>query len=210
MPVDYQPKFQHVDWIDNVDRVQAAGENGFNRHFHDLEDEFELISNVVRDIGTALDALGGIVQAPVTLGFMPLMLPFNPDAPNSAWSQVYWSTRVLGQANGSFVKVPAANNGNADGVLPLTLPEGVKLQSLTVLGDAATPQSMSTTLVQELRVAPFTKTDLVVVPGFVSKDIPKSPVFSSDTSLFYLRATITGAVSSDVLRGFSIKYLPAS
>jgi hypothetical protein len=57
---------------------------------------------------------------------------------------------------------------------------------------------------------PFTKTTLVAVTGFVSVPVPNSPVFSSDTDLFYLRATLTGAASSDVLRGFAITYQPAT
>jgi len=223
MTISYTRAFVHTDWVDNVDRVQAGGDAGFNGRFHGIEAEFDSLSGVVTQVNNQLtqesgdisalqqivSALGGVVQAPVTLGLTPNVLPFNPDAPNSAWSSMYWSTVVLGNAHGSFVKVPIANNGNADGVLPLTLPEGVKLLNLTVLGQAANPANMQTTLVRELRVAPFTKTVLVTAPGFVSKPIPNTPVFNSDVNLFYLRATITGAVPSDVLRGFSVTYQPA-
>jgi hypothetical protein len=215
--------FSHIDWIDRVDRVQAGGDNGFNGRFHGIEAELDTISGVVHQTDTALTthsgqitalqqqvaALGGVVQAPVTLGLTPTMQPFNPDAANSGWSPMYWSTVVLGNANGSYVKVPVANSGNADGVLPLVLPEGVKLLNLSVLGQAATPANMHTTLVQEQRNAPFTRTTLVTVTGFTSTPIPNSPVFSSDTNVFYLRATITGAAASDVLRGFSLTYQPA-
>jgi hypothetical protein len=224
MTISYARSFSHVAWIDRVDRVQAGGDNGFNARFHGIEAEFDTISGVVKQVDGQLTthsgqisslqqqvaALGGVVTAPVTLGFTPLMLPFNPDAANSAWSQVYWSTAVLGVANGSYVKVPLANGGVADGVLPLTLPEGVTLLNLTVLGQAATPANMKTVLVREQRNTPFAKTTLVTVTGFVSSPIPNSPVFSSDTDLFYLRATITGAASSDVLRGFAVTYQPAS
>jgi hypothetical protein len=222
MALTYTRTFSHTDWLDNVDRVQAGGDTGFNGRFHGIEAELDAISGVVTQANTQLtsqsgqiltlqqqvSAIGVVVQAPVTLGFTPFMQPFNPDAPGSAWSQIYWTTHILGSANGSFAKVPTVNAGNADGVLPLTLPEGVKLLNLSVLGQAAAPLNMHTTLFQELRVAPFTLTQLLTVTGFTSSAIPNSPVFTSDTNLFYLRATITGAAASDVLRGFTITYQP--
>jgi hypothetical protein len=222
MAISYTRSFSHDDWIDRVTRVEAGGENGFNGRFHGIEADLDTISGVVTKVDNQLTAhsgqitvlqqqvasLGGIVKAPVTLGLTPVMLPFNPDATNAAWSSMYWSTVQLGNPNGSFVKVPAANAGNADGVLPLTLPEGVTLLNLTVLGQAAAPGNMKTTLVREQRAAPFTKTTLVTVTGFVSQPIPNSPVFTSDTDVFYLRATITGAAGSDTLRGFAITYQP--
>ncbi|HVQ93848.1 MAG TPA: hypothetical protein VMU51_22610 [Mycobacteriales bacterium] len=224
MTISYTRSFHHPDWIDRVDRVQAGGDNGFNGRFHGIEAEFDAISGVVKQADTQLTghsgqigvlqqqvaALGGVVNAPVTLGLMPTMSPFNPDAPNSGWSQVYWSTVVVGVANGSYVKVPTANAGAADGVLALTLPEGVTLLNIAVLGQAATPANMKTVLVREQRSTPFTKTTLLTVTGFVSLPVPGSPVFSSDTDLFYLRSTLTGAAASDVLRGFAITYQPAT
>jgi len=51
-PSKYLPQFQHQDWIDNLDRVQAAGENGFNRRFHGLEDEFAHIKTVLDNLAT--------------------------------------------------------------------------------------------------------------------------------------------------------------
>jgi hypothetical protein len=224
MTISYTRSFSHADWIDRVDRVQAGGDNGFNGRFHGIEAEFDAISGVVKQADGALTshsgqisalqqqvaALGGVVTAPVTLGLMPAMQPFNPDAANSSWSQVYWSTVVVGVPNGSFVKVPTVNAGTADGVLPLTLPEGVTLLNIAVLGQAATPANMKTLLVREQRNTPFTKTTLVTVTGFISVPVPGSPVFSSDTDLFYLRSTLTGAAASDVLRGFAITYQPAA
>lgn len=224
MPISYTRSFSHPDWIDRVDRVQAGGDNGFNGRFHGIEAEFDALSGVVKQADTQLStqsgqigvlqqqvaALGGVVLAPVTLGLTPTMQPFNPDATNSSWSHVYWSTVVVGQPNGSFVKVPTANGGAADGVLPLTLPEGVTLLNVAVLGQATTPANMKTQLVREQRNAPFTKSTLVNVTGFVSVPVPGSPVFSSDTDLFYLRATLIGAAAGDVLRGFAITYQPAA
>lgn len=224
MTISYTRSFSHNDWTDRVNRVEAGGENGFNGRFHGIEAELDTISGVVKKVDDQLtgqsgditvlkqqvSALGGIVSAPITLGLTPVMLPFNPSAQATSWSPMHWSTTLLGTPNGSFVDVPPGNNGTADGVLPLTLPEGVTLLNLTVLGKAATPGNMTTTLVREQRAAPYTKTILVTVTGFTSQPIQNSPVFSSDTDVFYLRALITGAAGSDTLRGFSITYQPAT
>jgi hypothetical protein len=45
--ISYSRTFQHVDWIDNEDVIQAGGKKGFNQKFHDLEEELDKISAVV-------------------------------------------------------------------------------------------------------------------------------------------------------------------
>jgi hypothetical protein len=55
----YSRTFQHVDWIDNEDVVQAGGEKGFNQKFHALEAELDKLSAVV---GAIKDALGNIQE----------------------------------------------------------------------------------------------------------------------------------------------------
>ena len=52
--ISYSRTFQHVDWIDNEDVVQAGGEKGFNQKFHDLEAELDKLSAVVGAIKAAL------------------------------------------------------------------------------------------------------------------------------------------------------------
>ncbi len=55
MAITYTPLFTHDDWIDNVDRVQAGGPNGFNIRFNGVAEEFGKLSTVVASIGTAID-----------------------------------------------------------------------------------------------------------------------------------------------------------
>ena len=55
--ISYNRTFQHHDWLDNVDRVQASGDNGFNGRFHGLEGEFDRISATVSQIDGALGSL---------------------------------------------------------------------------------------------------------------------------------------------------------
>lgn len=64
-PTGYTRQFQHTDWIDFVDPVQAGGGNGFNERFHALESEFDLISAA---IASADAAISGVETAPPAVG----------------------------------------------------------------------------------------------------------------------------------------------
>jgi hypothetical protein len=57
MAIGYTRTFTHREWIDNVDRVQAGGDNGFNDRFHALEAEFDAIQAGFKQAGDAIDAL---------------------------------------------------------------------------------------------------------------------------------------------------------
>jgi hypothetical protein len=52
--ITYTPVFKHEDWIDNEDVVQASGTKGFNKKFHDLEDEFTTLATVVGTVDTEI------------------------------------------------------------------------------------------------------------------------------------------------------------
>ena len=55
--VSFTPTFSHTPWVDNRDRVQASGPNGFNVRFAALQADLGALSGVVSQIDTALDAL---------------------------------------------------------------------------------------------------------------------------------------------------------
>jgi hypothetical protein len=114
--ITYTRAFQHVDWIDNEDVVQAGGEKGFNQKFHDLEAEFDELSNIIGLINASL-----IITSPTqTLTFAA---SFFPNLNNPQWLQ----------NNGLAVKAPAQTG--AEGFMPVQLPDGFKLQSMTVIGE---------------------------------------------------------------------------
>jgi hypothetical protein len=69
--VNYQRHFQHDDWVDNEDVVQADGERGFNPKFHALETEFD---NVAAAFGQANTAFSGILRLAVGAPPNQLML----------------------------------------------------------------------------------------------------------------------------------------
>jgi hypothetical protein len=64
-PSGYERQFQHTDWIDFVDPVQAGGNNGFNERFHALESEFDLISTAITSVD---NALAGFEATPPAIG----------------------------------------------------------------------------------------------------------------------------------------------
>ena len=64
-PTGYTRQFQHTDWIDFVDPVQAGGNNGFNERFHALESEFDLISTAITSVDNALTSFE---QTPPAVG----------------------------------------------------------------------------------------------------------------------------------------------
>src|SRR5690242_11404147 len=57
VPSGYTRQFQHQDWVDFVDPVQAGGSNGFNERFHALESEFDLIASVIASIDNTINAI---------------------------------------------------------------------------------------------------------------------------------------------------------
>jgi hypothetical protein len=56
-PIGYSRRFQHQDWVDFVDPVQAGGNDGFNSRFHALESEFDLISTAITSVDNAVTGL---------------------------------------------------------------------------------------------------------------------------------------------------------
>jgi hypothetical protein len=64
-PTGYTRQFQHQDWVDFVDPVQAGGNNGFNERFHAVESEFDLISTAITSVDNAVNA---VVAAPPAVG----------------------------------------------------------------------------------------------------------------------------------------------
>src|SRR5713101_10104234 len=100
--ITYKRTFQHEDWIDNEDVVQAGGEKGFNVKFHALEAEFDQLSNVIAQINASLI----VVSPTITLTFPPSLFP--------NLSAVPWI-----QNNGIATKGP--NQTAADGWMPVQL-----------------------------------------------------------------------------------------
>lgn len=119
MAIGYTRTFAHREWIDNVDRVQAGGDNGFNVRFHGLEAEFDAISDAVGEIATAISALSaGPTPTTRRITLTPTLVAIT----GNAW----------GHQAGLAVKPAGATA--AHGMLLVTFPQAAKLQALRVLG----------------------------------------------------------------------------
>ena len=62
--VTYKRTFKHDDWVDNEDVVQADGERGFNRKFHELEFEFDTLGTVIDQVNAAITNIPGLAATP--------------------------------------------------------------------------------------------------------------------------------------------------
>lgn len=68
--VSFTPTFQHTDYVDNRDRVQAGGPNGFNARFRALQDDLGKLSEVITQVDGALQqrpAAGTLIDTTVTI-----------------------------------------------------------------------------------------------------------------------------------------------
>ena len=57
MPIVYTPSVSFRPYVDGQDLVKAAGDDGFNVRFQALEQEFQKISEIIKQISDRLDAL---------------------------------------------------------------------------------------------------------------------------------------------------------
>jgi len=142
--ISYKRSFQHVDWIDNEDVVQAGGENGFNDRFHALEAEFDQLSAVISQLSASVVP----VSPTTTLTFAPSFLQNLTATP---WAQ----------NNGIAAK--GAGQTGADGYMPLQLPDALHLQTMTVFGNKS--GNVGSFVVQMVRQAiSGALTTLLVIP----------------------------------------------
>src|SRR5437016_183124 len=119
-PIKYtRTTFQHVDWTDNVSRVQADRADGFNIRFHALEAEFDQISKVFDLVNAALVALG---QKPPPKEIKITLTPVLETTALNGWSHL----------QGLAQKPPGQTS--AEGMMSVDLPDGVKLLTLRVNG----------------------------------------------------------------------------
>ncbi|MFB4296709.1 hypothetical protein [Actinomadura sp. NTSP31] len=199
----YTPKFHHLDWVDNVDRVEAGGTNGFNIRFETIESDLHGVSTVVTQIGTELDQLGArvpTVPPSVTLSVAPTLQPVGTATP--------WALQTSGIA-------VAPQAGGPNGVVPLTLPDHVRLTSLRVRGHGSPPAGQNTAFffsrisVSDGTLQNVTSFDTSTVPLNTAQSIPNSAVSLVDLANFrYVLAASSGVGTGDpvTLVSFQITY----
>ena len=57
MAIVYTPSVSFRPYVDGQDLVKAAGDDGFNVRFQALEQEFQKLSDVIKQISDKLDTL---------------------------------------------------------------------------------------------------------------------------------------------------------
>jgi hypothetical protein len=137
--ISYTPAFHHVDWIDNVDRIQAGGPNGFNIRLDTIQADLQRLSTVFSQVDTSLDAL--TTAAPPQTGQQMLAVGLatreRSDAPDAGWDM---------SPDGSI----HPNFGDSIGLMDLALPDRARLVSMRVVGQfvAANLQTFTVTLIR--------------------------------------------------------------
>ncbi len=119
MAVSFTRGFQHTDWVDNVDRVQAGGDGGFNKRFHDIEADFESVRDVVDAISRALDSLSAAPPAQQAVASI---------------APTFVQIGAVGWAHGTGFATKAGGQTSGSGMVNVPLPNGARLDRLRVLG----------------------------------------------------------------------------
>jgi hypothetical protein len=203
--ISFTPTFHHTDYVDNRDRVQAGGPNGFNARFQAIASDLTSLHDVVGVINTSLIALGtqpAPTQQRITLS--PALVPIGQAAS--------WTHDVAG-----FASRPG-DKPSVSGLQSVSLPPGAQLLTLRVVG-----QANSTNATLRVRVA-FMRSRLLGTPQpaerIVRVEVTSDPFdggLNVDPALatvsaefrYFLLATVDNAVPADVvtLSAFQIIYL---
>ncbi|WP_026532444.1 hypothetical protein [Arthrobacter sp. H41] len=203
MTVIFTPTFAHTPWVDNRDRVQAAGPNGFNVRFGSLQADMQALATVVADIDAALD---GLAAGPGAQQHVLTLPPFlSATQGSSAWA--------LDQAG---YAVKPAGQSSVAGIAPAVVPHGVTITHFRVSGQNSGSGSVRISLMRaRLLGAPAPAERLGRVTGdatpfdnTVAAD-PALALVDTTTFRYFVLATVDGAAGGDTvsLAGFSITYL---
>lgn len=197
--------FRHDDWVDNVDRVQAGGDNGFNERFHAIEAELDVIGKVVQVIDTEVSKLGDTpAQPPVRTSLSPTLVAIGA----AGWSHV----------DGMAVK--PGNAAAADGMMVVNLPHGSRIVSLRAVGSSGQAAGSAANANIRIRL----RRQAVVGPGgsetiaTIPIDGPNDPFdvtvaanasferVNNDQFKYYITASVSSAGQNDPiqLRAFQI------
>lgn len=199
----YTPNFHHLAYRDNIDLVEAEGTNGFNIRFDTIESDLKAVTTVVAAIGTAFDQLNARITPPPTAvaSFAPTLQPV---AGSPAWTLSVSASAV------------APTTGAPTGVLPVTLPDKVKMTSITVQGRGVPPSGQNSTFF-------FTRVNLTTannetiavfdthdVPFGTAKQLPDTEVSRVDLASFRYVITASSppgvAANPVTLFAFQINY----
>ncbi|MGW2081424.1 hypothetical protein ACWCOW_31590 [Streptomyces sp. NPDC001939] len=120
--------------MDNRDRVSASGPNGFNTRFDTIQGDLQTLSGVVKDIDTAIKAVGATVPEEQKLSVAPVFAPLA--------GETNWELDTNGVAG------RPGSSESARGIIVVTPPDGAKLLKFRALGTNTTGGTLSIVLVR--------------------------------------------------------------
>lgn len=203
MAVNFTPTFTHQPWVDNRDRVQAGGPNGFNIRFAQLQSDLQTLSGVVTTIDTTLDELAQEPAAQARVISIPPLL--TPTASDPSW-----------QLDRAGYAVKPGPQISLSGIAPLVVPNGVQLSRLRASGQNSGSGRLRVTLMRARLLGPPAPAELIArVTGdadpfdaTVAAD-SATAVVDTTTYRYFILATLDLAAAADTvsLAGFQVTYL---
>ncbi|BDM70855.1 hypothetical protein HEK616_43420 [Streptomyces nigrescens] len=203
----YVPKFSHTDWIDNEDRVQAGGENGFNIRFHHLESEFATLAKdhlnpVIRALSNVETSLSLVpILAPSKQVDQPATPPLTPAAGQPLPAPpppVHW------ELVNDFAQKPSTAT-EAHGIMNITLPDGAEIKSLTMTGTRQPVTGVMPTAVLRRRVVTGDEgaQEIVKVSAFNVPAIPAvQAIVNNRTHRHFLQVDLPTVPVGDTVKLF--------
>lgn len=196
--ISFQRTFKHRPWIDAVDRVAAAGDNGFNVRFQMLEADLDTIGSRFAAVSTALDSLVAVGGAARSVAIAPLL---------TTVGSVGWDHSTPGEARkGATAEV-------AKGAVPVSLPAGGTITRFHAFGTCSGVGRLKLDLVRRnLAGGGEVKVVQLVAQPSGSFTLEKAPdpanaVVDAKAGYFILAQT-DGAATGDTmaLTGFKVTY----
>jgi hypothetical protein len=199
----FTPTFTHTPWVDNKDRVQAGGTNGFNVRFAALENDLQTMSTVVGQIDAAVEALqAGTGPVSHVLTIAPVLNAVTTGAP--------WSLDTSGYA------VRPSASTSCIGLAPITLPNNITLSSLRTSGQNSGAGLLKISLWRAHATGPATAGDQIATLNGDANPFDHTATITGSfaavdttTYRYFVLAQLAGAATADVvtIASFQITYL---
>ncbi|MCX5052095.1 MULTISPECIES: hypothetical protein [unclassified Streptomyces] len=200
--ISFTRTFKHTPWIDAVDRVSAAGDNGFNIRFKGLEEDLDTIGERFTTVSAALDSLVRVGGAERTLVIPPLLTPVGGA---SGWdlSTTPGTASVFGEVDAVGIT----------GAVPVTLPGAGRILGFQAFGAIGQVAEVRVDLTRRSLGANGDEAVIVRIQASESAAFRERPPDPSKARIdpqaaYYITARVggTSVLSSVTLTGFRVRY----
>ncbi|MGW0411247.1 hypothetical protein ACWDZX_08110 [Streptomyces collinus] len=202
--ISFTRTFKHSPWVDAVDRVSAAGDNGFNIRFKRLEEDLDTIGQRFTEVSTALDDLAATKAAVRTVALPALLTTVGA----SGWNLVgdLFSTPVT--------PVTARLDGDrvATGAMPVVLPNQGTILGFQAFGSIPGPPATVRIDLARLNLDGTGQKTVVRIQASSTEAFRERAPNPSDAAIqpqagYYIMATVNGTAADTAvqLTGFSVR-----